>query len=54
MSEASAERPRIDVTLPDLARFAAGNAGLPYVWQFQGERAGPRGSRGEASSSPVT
>jgi len=42
MSEASAERPRIDVTLPDLARFAAGNAGLPYVWQFQGERAGPR------------
>ena len=25
----------------DLARFAAGNAGVPYVWQFRGERAGP-------------
>jgi len=41
MSDAPAERPPIDVAPPDIARFAAGNAGVPYVWQFRGERAGP-------------
>ena len=26
--------PVVDVALPDLARWAAGNAGIPYVWRF--------------------
>jgi len=41
MPDAPEARPAIDVALPDLARFAGGNAGLPYVWEFRGERAGP-------------
>ena len=32
----------IDVALPDIGRWAEGNAGLPYVWRHAGERAGPR------------
>jgi predicted deacylase len=42
MPQPPAERPPIDVALPDLARYAAGNAGVPYAWQFHGARAGPR------------
>jgi predicted deacylase len=33
--------PPIEVVFPDLARWAAGNAGIPYVWTFAAERAGP-------------
>jgi predicted deacylase len=40
MSAAPAAAP-IDVAFPDLARWAAGNTGIPYVWRFPGERAGP-------------
>src|SRR4029077_21217795 len=32
----------IEVAFPDIARWAAGNAGIPYVWRFDSERAGPR------------
>jgi len=34
--------PAIEVEFPDLARWAAGNTGIPYVWRFAAERAGPR------------
>ncbi|MGA8032471.1 MAG: succinylglutamate desuccinylase/aspartoacylase family protein [Casimicrobiaceae bacterium] len=34
--------PTIDVALPDIARWAEGNAGVRYVWRHAGERAGPR------------
>ncbi|MET0441205.1 MAG: succinylglutamate desuccinylase/aspartoacylase family protein [Casimicrobiaceae bacterium] len=37
----SAESPPIDVAFPDLSAYAAGNAGLPYVWRFESQRAGP-------------
>ena len=37
----SAQLPPIEVEFPDLERWAAGNAGLPYVWTFEAERAGP-------------
>jgi predicted deacylase len=33
--------PDIEVAFPDLGRWAAGNAGIPYVWTFAAERAGP-------------
>ena len=33
--------PPIDVAFPDLERYAAGNAGLPYVWTFRSARPGP-------------
>ena len=33
--------PPIEVAFPDLARWAAGNAGIPYVWSFAGRAAGP-------------
>lgn len=33
--------PPIDVAFPDLGRYAAGNAGLPYVWTFRAARPGP-------------
>ena len=33
--------PPIEVEFPDLARWAAGNAGIPYVWTFAAERSGP-------------
>ena len=38
---ASGCRP-VDVALPDLARWAAGNTGIPYVWRFGGRSAEPR------------
>ncbi|MGE5088810.1 MAG: succinylglutamate desuccinylase/aspartoacylase family protein, partial [Candidatus Levyibacteriota bacterium] len=34
--------PAIDVELPDIARWAEGNTGLPYVWRHAARRAGPR------------
>jgi hypothetical protein len=37
----SAAPPPIDIAFPDLSRFAAGNAGLPYVWRYTAERPGP-------------
>ena len=33
--------PAIEVAFPDLDRWAAGNTGIPYVWTFGSERAGP-------------
>ncbi len=39
---AHARTPAIDVAFPDLAAWAAGNTGTPYVWCFKAERAGPR------------
>ena len=33
--------PPIEVDIPSLARWAEGNTGLPYVWQFRAERPGP-------------
>jgi predicted deacylase len=33
--------PPIEVAFPDLAPYAQGNAGTPYVWSFAGERPGP-------------
>jgi predicted deacylase len=32
----------IDVDFPAIERWAAGNTGLPYVWQFNAEAPGPR------------
>jgi predicted deacylase len=37
----AAPLPPIDVEFPDLARWAAGNTGVPYAWTFASERAGP-------------
>ncbi len=36
-----ASAPPIDVAFPDIARWAAGNAGIPYVWRFAGAAGGP-------------
>ena len=33
--------PPIDVAFPDLTRWEMGNVGVPYVWRFASERAGP-------------
>lgn len=38
MNEAT---PRIDVAFPDIARWAAGNTGVPYVWRFEADAPGP-------------
>ena len=37
----SSSSPPIEVAFPDLERYAAGNAGLPYVWTFRAARPGP-------------
>ena len=37
----NASLPPIEVDFPDLAPWAAGNAGIPYVWTFAADRAGP-------------
>jgi len=34
--------PCIDVALPDIGRWAAGNTGVPYAWRFEAEAGGPR------------
>jgi len=33
--------PPIELPFPPLGRWAAGNAGIPYVWTFRAEKAGP-------------
>lgn len=33
--------PAIEVKFPDLARWAPGNTGIPYVWRFDAARPGP-------------
>ena len=33
--------PPIEVAFPDLSRWGAGNAGIPYAWTFEADRAGP-------------
>jgi predicted deacylase len=33
--------PPIEVDFPDLSRWAAGNAGIPYTWTYTGDRGGP-------------
>ncbi len=37
----SAAPPAIEVAFPDLGRWAAGNARIPYAWTFPAERPGP-------------
>jgi predicted deacylase len=37
----TAALPPIEVDFPDLTRWAVGNAGIPYVYTFAAERAGP-------------
>ena len=39
MNEAA---PRIDVAFPDIARWASGNTGVPYVWRFEAAAPGPQ------------
>ena len=39
---AQAVPPNIEVELPDIARWAQGNIGIPYVWRFDSGRAGPK------------
>jgi predicted deacylase len=34
--------PPIEVDIPNLDRWQAGNTGIPYVWRFESGRAGPR------------
>ena len=34
--------PPIDIDFPDIARWSAGNTGVPFVWRFAGPRQGPR------------
>jgi predicted deacylase len=34
--------PSVDVAVPDIGRWAAGNAGIPYVWRFDAPARGPR------------
>lgn len=33
--------PPIEVELPDIRRWAEGNAGIPYVWRFDADQPGP-------------
>src|SRR4029078_5601102 len=42
VSGANDAAPRIDVAIPDISRWATGNAGGPYVWRFEAPLAGPR------------
>jgi predicted deacylase len=39
---APARVPAIEVEFPDIAAWAAGNTGTPYVWRFEADRPGPR------------
>jgi predicted deacylase len=41
MQGPAATLPPIDVPFPDLSAYAAGNTGIPHVWRFASERAGP-------------
>ena len=40
-ADGPASPPAIEVAFPDLSRWAAGNAGIPYAWTFASERVGP-------------
>jgi predicted deacylase len=42
MTPAAASVPSIEVDFPDIERWRTGNTGIPYVWRFEGPRAGPR------------
>jgi predicted deacylase len=42
MSGANDAAPRIDVAIPDISRWATGNAGIPYAWRFEAPVGGPR------------
>lgn len=37
MNPAPPGAPPVDVALPDLSRWSAGNAGIPFVWRFAGQ-----------------
>jgi predicted deacylase len=37
----ASHHPPIEIEFPDLAPYAIGNAGTPYVWTFKSKRAGP-------------
>ncbi len=37
----NASAPPIEVAFPDLSRWEAGNAGVPYVWTFEARASGP-------------
>ena len=41
MNSASSSTPQVDVAIPDLTRWSTGNVGIPYVWRFEGQAAGP-------------
>jgi hypothetical protein len=41
MSGVSATTPRIEVAIPDITRWARGNAAIPYVWRFDAPVSGP-------------
>ena len=41
MNSASSSTPQVDVATPDLTRWSTGNVGIPYVWRFNGQAAGP-------------
>ena len=41
MRDLTPSAPSIEVDFPDLARWAAGNTGVPYAWTFAAERSGP-------------
>jgi predicted deacylase len=40
-SPAARPVPPIEVELPDIRRWASGNAGIPYVWRFDAPASGP-------------
>ena len=42
MKSAAAPAPAVDVALPDIARWARGNSGIPYVWRFAADCGAPR------------
>jgi predicted deacylase len=37
----SSAPPTVELNLPDLDLYAAGNTGVPYVWRFESSRPGP-------------
>jgi succinylglutamate desuccinylase len=42
VSGVSPGSPSIDIPVPDIARWQAGNTGVPYVWRFDAPISGPR------------
>ena len=41
MTVVAAAVPAIEVAFPDISRWRAGNTGIPYVWRFESDLAGP-------------